>query len=125
MTDQNAHFKSFSGRTEVYDCVQELLDNAKSEVRIMTTENGIVRMYKVREKTYKDLIGRGVDLQIALPITKDNLLFVSHFIEMGAVIKHLPEVARNRFIITDKHQVLAHLTETDDRELQAEQDYGV
>lgn len=119
------HMESYSGRRQVYSRIQKMIEEARSVLRIMTTENGIVRMYKVREQTYREAIQRGVMLKIALPITKNNLWFVERFVQMGAEIRHLPDAARNRLVNVDGCEVMAHLTSKDDRELEAEDDYGV
>lgn len=121
----NNHIESYSGRKQVYERVQKAIEEAGSTLRIMTTENGIVRMHKVRERTYREAIERGVSLRIALPITRENLYFVREFIKMGAEVRHLPDAARNRFVNADGAQVMCHLTSQDDRETEAEDDYGV
>lgn len=126
MGEERPNFESYKGREDVYKRVQKMIEQAGSHIRIMTTENGIVRMYKVREKTYEETINeRDVSVSIALPITKDNLWFVERFIKMGAEIKHLPESARNRFVNIDRKEVIAHFTSQDNREIKAENDYGV
>lgn len=122
---RNDHIRSYAGRKSVYGRVQKMIDQAGGELRIMTTENGIVRMYKIRERTYRQAIERGVILRIALPISKANLYYVDEFVRMGAQIRHLPESARNRFVHVDGGQIMAHLTSQDDTELQADDDYGV
>lgn len=121
----NNHIENYEGRKKVYERVQRMIEGARSTLSIMTTENGIVRMHKIRERTYREAIERGVNLRIALPINRENLYFVQEFVNMGAKIRHLPDAARNRFVNVDGRQVIAHLTSQDDRELEAENDYGM
>lgn len=99
MQTDRPQVESYEGRKDVYERVQKMIETACSSIKIMTTENGIVRMYKIREKIYREAIStRKIKVKIALPITRSNLWFVEQFVQMGAEVRHLPEAARNRFV---------------------------
>ena len=118
---------AFEGREAIYKHIQKMIECADygSKIRIITTEKGIVRMYKFRGKTYRKVIEENrVDLRIALPITKDNINCVQYFVEIGAQLRHLPEAAMYRFVNINATELISHFTSQDDTELDVKDDYG-
>ena len=79
----------------------EKLSNAKEEILIVTSSNGLLAYWRQRS-LLKELVGKGVSIEIMAPISKENLkeaLQLSEFCQ----IRHVPRDYMKTTIIDGKH----------------------
>lgn len=122
---QSKEWKVLNGRNSVYSQVQEMVERADNEIRIMTTEKGIIRMCRKRFETYKDAIkNREIKVRILLPITRKNIYFVKIFMSIGAELRHIQSTPV-RFVNIDKKETITHATGEDNTKIEGTSDHGI
>ena len=100
------------GRNNLYNHLDLLLKEAKSNVNIMTTEKGFLRKVEGLRPTLENAKKRGVNIRISAPLTKENQ-------KVAEGLKEVAEVKNNtkinsRFVTVDgKDLVFMMLNDSD------------
>ena len=100
------------GRNNLYNHLDLLLKEAKSNVNIMTTEKGFLRKVEGLRPTLENAKKRGVNIRISAPLTKENQ-------KVAEGLKEVAEVTNNtkinsRFVTVDgKDLVFMMLNDSD------------
>lgn len=96
------------GRDNIYNAIDNLLDDAQEKVVAATTEKGIVRKLSRHRKKLIEAAKRGVDVRLLAPITKSNAEIVRDSIE-SFILQHGNSVSA-RFLLSDdrKGVVILH-----------------
>ncbi len=112
---------SFKGRSHIYDHALEMLTNAKTNVLIVTSSDGLVRKLEYMKSTFRKLKQQKVDIRIAAPLKTDSA---------KEAAKELSEVARiydinlnARFILVDDKELMFMVKE--DKNLHESSDVGI
>ncbi len=111
---------AFRGQGNIYNHIDIMIKNSKNTLTIMTTKDGLLREGNRFKRALKKAKQRGVKINIAAPITKNN----------RDQLKNLSGVAeiRNsnycgRFVIIDNEEILFMLL--NDKEIHENYDVGV
>lgn len=121
MVEPNELSGSLKGRQNSYNHLDMLMKNAKENVFLMTTVDGLERKHKSFKKTFKKLNDKGVKIRIAAPIEKNS----------GKVVEELSKIAelRNinhinaRFCVVDNKDLW--FMAMDDKEVHPNYDLGI
>lgn len=117
-TDLSAAMKD---RTNYYNTLNTMINNAEKSVVIMTTAKGMKRKAESLRRSLERAGKRGVKITIAGPVTKESKDTAEYF-KKFATVKHVDSV-RARFCIVDSKEVAFSLI--DDEEAVPAYDVGV
>ena len=112
---------SLKGRQNIYNHLDMMFKNAKKNVTIVTTADGLNRKFESLMPTFERAKKRGITLRIAAPITPDNAKIareLSKVAEIRAIDK-----PHGRFAIVDGEQVMLFLL--DDKTVHPNYDVGI
>lgn len=101
---------SLRGRHAMHNQLETLFKNAKSNVHIMTTVDGLKEISNNHGEILKKAAGRGVKIKIAVPQHKDSEK-VFEKINKFAQIKSTSKASLGRFTIVDGNHVVFALTD--------------
>lgn len=118
-------FEIIHGRSNVYEKIDEMIEDSHNAIRVKTTTAGLKRMYKRRERKYKAALKRGVKLYIIAKVTKDNLYVAMEFAKMGAYIRNLNRESSIRLVNVDRRKCMMHFTTQDNTDIFKGDDVGV
>lgn len=99
---------ALKGRHNIYDHLGLLVKEAKNNISIMTTEDGLIRKVRALKPLLEKAKSRGVSIKIAAPITEKTKEVISR-IEGIAEIKDIKDIDA-RFCISDSNQTVFMLT---------------
>ncbi|UCD04435.1 MAG: TrmB family transcriptional regulator [Candidatus Woesearchaeota archaeon] len=99
---------ALKGRHNIYDHLGLLVKEAKDNISILTTEEGLIRKVRSLKPLLEKAKGRGVKIKIGAPLTEKTKDIVSR-IEGIAEIKNVKDVEA-RFCIADGKQTVFMLT---------------
>ncbi|MEK6867582.1 MAG: helix-turn-helix domain-containing protein [Nanoarchaeota archaeon] len=102
---------SLRDRTNMYNSVNTMINNAEKSVAIMTTAKELVRLSESIKKSVERAAKRGVKIKIAVPMTKESKKGVEVF-EKTATVRHL-DVVKSRLFIVDSKEVCFALLDDD------------
>src|SRR3989338_2346576 len=102
---------SLRDRTNMYNNMNTMINNAEKSVMIMTSAKELVRLSESIKKSVERAAKRGVKIKIAAPITKESKKGVEVF-EKSASVRHV-DVVRSRFAIVDNKEVSFALLDDD------------
>ncbi len=110
---------SLKGRSNMYDHFALKLKNAKNTVRLMTTEQGLVR----KADELKNAFGKNTSAKVKIiaPITKNNKNVVKELSKF-AEVKNADNIS-SRFVVVDGNELMFMLT--DDEKIHPTYDSGV
>ena len=94
---------SLKGRHNLYNHLDLLIKNAKSNVSIMTTDSGFTRKVEGLKPTFEKIKKAGVKIRIAAPLTKENAAALK---ELGNVAEVKHTDAKGRFAIIDSKEMV-------------------
>jgi len=118
--DANELTASIKGRNNLYNHLVDLIDEAKENVIISTTSNGLIRKGDALRRSLEKASKRGVKIKIAAPLNNDNK-------EVAEQMKDIADVKdfdlQSRFVICDGKKITFMLA--DDKELNASYDTGI
>lgn len=102
---------AFRGRQNIYDQMESMIRNAESSVKIVTTEEGIIRKLSALRNVLKKAHERGVTVEVKAPITEKNqkaIKELKEYVEFGDN-NNCPA----RYCIVDERQALMLLLNDD------------
>jgi sugar-specific transcriptional regulator TrmB len=102
---------SLRDRTNMYNNMNTLINNAEKSVVIMTTAKGLARKADALKKSIEKAAKRGVKIRIAAPVTKESQK-AAEILGKSAKIKHIDTV-KARFMIVDNKDVSFALLDDD------------
>lgn len=102
---------SLRDRTNMYNNINTMINNAEKSVLIMTTAKELVRMSESLKKSIERAGKRGVKMRIAAPVTKESKKAVE-ILEKSATVKHVDSI-RARFVLVDNKEVCFALLDDD------------
>ncbi|MFQ5475256.1 MAG: TrmB family transcriptional regulator [Candidatus Nanoarchaeia archaeon] len=111
---------SLKGRHNLYNHLELTIRNAEKSVQIMTTSQGLMRKIEGLKPTFEKLKKRGVQIQIAAPLTKECAGAVKDLGDL-AEIRHTSNKAR--FVLVDGQEVVFMIM--DDNEVHPTYDVGI
>jgi HTH-type transcriptional regulator, sugar sensing transcriptional regulator len=120
MVEPNDLVGSFKGRKLIYNQLESMIKSAKESVVLMTSSNGISRKRKDIILALAKAKCNNVKIQIAAPITKENLSDARELAKY-AEIKHTDN--NSRFCIVDGEKIMFMLM--DDTSTDSSYDFGV
>ena len=112
---------SLKGRQNIYNHIDMMLKNAKKQVIIVTTADGLNRKFESLMPTFEKAKKRGVTLKIAAPITSENTK-VARELSKVAEVRSIDK-PHGRFAIVDSEQVMLFLL--DDKTVHPNYDVGI
>ena len=108
------------GRKNLYSHLQDRINDAKKEVILLTTEQGLSRKSQALKNAFRKASERGVSIKVAAPLTaqsRTDALSISKFCD----IRHSD--LKGRFMIVDAKEVTFMLL--DDEKTHPNYDFGV
>lgn len=102
---------SLRDRTNMYNNINTMINNAEKSVVIMTTAKELVRMSESLKKSIERAGKRGVKIRIAAPVTKESKKAVE-ILEKSAAVKHVDTI-RTRFVLVDNKEICFALLDDD------------
>ena len=112
---------AFKGRNNIYDHVHSMLENAKKEVVIVTTADGLARKVENFKPILKKLSQKGIDVKVAAPLKTDNAKNAAKELKDFVKVKDINLNAR--FILIDNNQLMFMLS--DDKNIHESFDSGI
>jgi HTH-type transcriptional regulator, sugar sensing transcriptional regulator len=112
---------SIKGRQNVYNHLDMMLKNAKKDVVVVTTAEGLNRKIEALKSTIEKARKRGVIVKVAAPITADNYKVAKELSKVADVRALSKE--QGRFAIVDGEQMMFMLL--DDKTVHPNYDVGV
>ena len=112
---------AFKGRNNIYDHVHSMLENAKKEVVIVTTADGLTRKVENFKPILKKLSQKGIDIKVAAPLKTENSKNAAKELKDFAKVKDVNLNAR--FIMVDNDQLMFMLS--DDKSIHESFDSGI
>jgi HTH-type transcriptional regulator, sugar sensing transcriptional regulator len=112
---------SLRDRTNMYNNMVTMINNAENSVMIMTTAKGLTRKSEALKKAIEKAAKRGVKVRIAAPVNKESKK-AAETLGKAAKIKHIDTI-KARFMIVDNEQVSFALL--DDEKAVPSYDVGV
>ena len=102
---------SLRDRTNMYNNLNTMINNAEKSVVIMTTAKELARLSETIKKSVERASKRGVKVKIAAPLTKESKKAAEVF-EKSATIKHIDSI-KSRFFIVDGKEICFALLDDD------------
>jgi len=112
---------SLKGRKNMYNHLDMMLKDAKKNVTIVTTADGLNRKMEALKPSFEKAKKRGINIRIAAPIDKSNLK-VARDLSKVADVKALAK-SQGRFTIVDDKQMMFMLL--DDADVHPNYDVGI
>ncbi len=112
---------SLKGRTNIYDHISSVLENAKESVYICTTDQGLIRKADALKRNLRHLKKKGVKIKIAAPINKLSKVAADELKEF-AEIRNSGDMD-SRFVLVDGDNLTFMLV--NDRDVNASYDSAV
>jgi sugar-specific transcriptional regulator TrmB len=112
------------GRSEIYNKINEMFNNAERSIHVTTTSNGIVRSYKSNARALEKCKSKGVKIRFIAPISKQNAKVATEFMEITEIhyLQMQPEI---QSVCTDCKSVLFTEAIPDDQDATEGRDGGV
>ena len=111
---------AFRGRDKVHEHLSTMVKNAKKNVTLMISKDGLERKYDLLVNPIKKLVKAGVDVRVTVPMNADKEI-VDNFSRVAKVKQH--KDANARFCIVDDNEMLLFLT--DDKKVHKSYDCAV
>ncbi|PIN70184.1 hypothetical protein COV93_02540 [Candidatus Woesearchaeota archaeon CG11_big_fil_rev_8_21_14_0_20_43_8] len=70
---------SVKGRNNIHNHMEHMIKNAKKDILIMTSADGLARKLDALKKSLKKAHERGVDIRVAAPLTDKNKVVIEDF----------------------------------------------
>ena len=121
MVDPSDLSGAIKGRENINEQIISLIGDAKDNIILITTAEGLVRKAAALRKNAKKLAEKKVKVRIVAPITKENALIVKELSKF-AEIRNTQRID-SRFLIVDNKKVLFMLM--GDKEVHSAYDAGV
>ena len=112
---------SFKNRDNIYHKMHTMFDNAKNNVTLVTSAEGLVRKHGLLKKSLKKLKDRGVKIRIVAPITKENL-DIAKDLSKFAELRNTQRI-NARFLVVDNKEAMFMVL--DDKDVHANYDVGI
>lgn len=112
---------ALKGRNNIYSHIESLIKNAKNNVVIVTSEDGLARKADSLRAALEHAKKRGVSVKIAAPLTNTNSEAVKKLKSL-AEIRNLKDMEARFAVVDGKHSVLMVLN---DKDLHPNYDVGV
>ena len=100
---------SIKGRNNIHNHLEHAIKNAKKEVLLVTSSAGLVRKHDALKRAFRKAAGRGVDIKVAAPLTKENEALVEELREYATVMN--VDKVDGRFMVVDQEFVTFMLLE--------------
>jgi len=113
---------SLKGRDAMYQQLETIFKNAKSNIFILTTAKNLADLHSIHGDALKKASDRGVKIRIAAPYEKNNPAVegLKGFAEIRKIGK--PEIVGRFFVVDDSHVIMAL---TDEEEVHPTQDLAL
>ena len=82
---EKSGFWTLKGRSEIYEKLNEMFNNARKSIHVTTTSNGIVRSYKSNAQALEKCKSKGVEILFIAPISKENAKVATEFMEITEI----------------------------------------
>ncbi|MFH1510101.1 MAG: helix-turn-helix domain-containing protein [Candidatus Woesearchaeota archaeon] len=109
------------GRSNLYNHLESMVNNAKSNITLMTTEDGFLRKSDSLLTQFKKAKDRGVKIRMAAPLSSDAISKAKHLFRILQVKDS--EATRARFLVTDSKELVFMIL--DDKTTHPTYDLGV
>lgn len=121
MIDPTDKSGAFRGRDKSYEHLVTMVKNAKKNIALMTSKEGLERKYDLLVSHLKKAARSGVDIKVALPGSVEKEM-VDNWSEL-AKVKESKSAANARFCIVDNKDLFVFLT--DDKKIHKNYDCAV
>lgn len=112
---------SLKNRDNIYHKMHTMFDNAKENVTLVTSVEGLIRKHGLLKRYLKKLKERGVKIRIVAPITKENLE-VAKELSKFAELRNTQRI-NARFLVVDNKEAMFMVL--DDKDVHANYDVGI
>lgn len=112
---------SLKNRDNIYHKMHAMFDNAKENVTLVTSVEGLIRKHGLLKRYLKKLKERGVKIRIVAPITKENLE-VAKELSKFAELRNTQRI-NARFLVVDNKEAMFMVL--DDKDVHANYDVGI
>ncbi len=120
MVEPNELSGSLKGRQNSYNHLELLMKEAKNNIILMTTLEGLERKHKSFKKTFKKLNDKGVKIKIAAPISKSTKIIDE--LSKTAELRNISHI-QARFCVVDNKDFW--FMALDDKEVHPSYDLGI
>ncbi len=103
---------ALKGRHNLYDQLTLLVKDAEKTIYLATTEEGLIRKFRMLKPLLEKAKARGVDIRIAAPISEKTKEVIDKLKDI-AEVKHLKSM-KGRFCIVDDKQLMFMLLDDDE-----------
>jgi HTH-type transcriptional regulator, sugar sensing transcriptional regulator len=119
--DPSSLSSSVRGRDGIYSQLKGMIENAKQEVVIVTSEDGFFRKMKKFKNIFAKLNNKGVKIKVAAPLANVDPIVMKD-VKNNIVLKDVSKFDA-RFCVVDRTQVLFMVS--DDKDVHENYDTGV
>jgi sugar-specific transcriptional regulator TrmB len=112
---------SLKGRQNVYTHMETLVKNAKENVSLITSSNGLIRKWESLKGSFKTLKKKGVTVRVAAPINAESASVIKE-LSNYAEVRDLKNI-NSRFCLVDGKELMFMLM--DDKDVHPTYDVGV
>ena len=113
-----------SGRTQILQKISEMMSQAEKSVDIVTTENGLILLYKVYNVFLSKLGKDGTEIRITAPISSKNRN-VARELRYICRVRHLGISPSFLLLKADNDQLLLAHSIPDNYEMSSDNDVGM
>ncbi len=82
---EKSGFWAFKGRSEIYDKLNEMFNDANKSIHMVTTSNGIARSYKANARVLEKCKSNDVEILFIAPISKQNARVAEELMEIAEI----------------------------------------
>lgn len=111
-------------KTEILNKINEILLQANSNVKVVTTKAGLIFLDRIAGKLFDTLVEKGVNIEVLTPIKGDNS-FIVRELNYICTLKHVEVKLPILFISIDSKLCLLIMLNLADFDLKMEENLGV
>jgi len=118
--DEEPKFRIVQGRKHVHDQIFKMLDNARNEVALIQTRNGLYRfIYRGIDDRLKELHGKGVEVRVLTQVDESGIEAVKNYLDFAQVRQAALQSAM-RLVLVDETEALTTFIRDDSMSLTTE-----
>lgn len=118
-------FRIVQGRKRVHDQILKMLDNARKEVVLIQTRNGLYRfIYRGIDEKLRELHNKGVEIRVLTEIEEGGVEAVKNFLDF-AQVRHATLQFALRLVLVDDAETLTTFVREDSMSLTTEKEVAM
>lgn len=118
-------FRIVQGRKHIHDQILKMLDNARKEVVLIQTQNGLYRfIYRGIDDKLKELHNKGVEIRVLTEIEQAGVEAVKNYLDF-AQVRHAALQFPTRLVLVDEVETLTTFAREDSMSLTTEKEVAM